>query len=819
MSWQVVAVFNAVIATAYLVIFWLILRGLLATRQVTTNILGVATALIFFTCGVHHGSHALHLLAPIVGLDETRGLAMRTAFGWQMAVWDAIGAAVALLYVSLRPSYGRLLKSPEMFENSERRLYEQRLERERTALAEAQAITHLGSWDRDLRTGDRTWSDEMFRIMGVERGPNGFAGEHVLDLILSEDRPRVEAALASASETGREIDETCRIRRGTDGALRYLHVRGRLVRDDDGRPIRITGTTQDVTDAHLADVARREAEEQFRMTVDHAPIGMALVDLAEGTRGALLSANQALCDLLGRSADTLAVVALAGLLHPDDAVALRRDLDLLAIDHLARTEAQVRCLHGDGHLVWTSIVGAAVAGDDSPRMAVFHLMDIGERKRFEGQLQHLADHDSLTGLFNRRRFEEELTRALAHAARYRERGAVLMLDLDGFKHVNDTMGHSCGDELVTRIARLLREALRDTDVLARIGGDEFAVVLKNADEAQAMVVAEKLLAALRERAIALSEHRHARVTGSIGVTTFDGESSLTGEELLVQADIAMYDAKDTGTDRACAFRREQHADTRMSTPQAWLARLRGAMAEDRFVLMAQPIVGICAPDSERYELLLRLRGDDGELVAPAAFLHVAERFDLIQDIDRWVFEQAARLLAAHAAVGHEIALSVNFSGKTMSDPQILSDISQILARHPVPDSSLVVEVTETAAIVNIDRARYVASGLRELGCRFALDDFGAGFASFYYLKHLAFDYLKIDGEFIKHLDVNPTDRLVVRSLVQIAKGLGAQTVAEFVGDDTVVEHLRALSVDYGQGYHLGVPRAIDDILPALSHEA
>ena len=819
MSWQVVAVFNAVIATAYLVIFWLILRGLLATRQVTTNILGVATALIFFTCGVHHGSHALHLVAPLVGLDEARGLAMRTAFGWQMAVWDGIGAAVALLYVSLRRSYGRLLKSPEMFENSERRLYEQRLERERAALAEAQALTHLGSWDRDLRTGGRSWSDEMFRIMGIERAADGIADEHVLDLIVAEDRPRFESALESALATGREIDEMCRIRRGGDGALRFLHVRGRLVRDALGVAIRLTGTTQDVTDAHLADVARAEAEERFRITVDHAPIGMALVDLAEESRGVLLSANQALCDLVGRSSDTLAVVALAALLHPDDAVALRRDLDLLAIDHLARTEAHVRCLHGDGHLVWTSLVGAAVAGDDSPRMAVFHLMDIGERKRFEGQLQHLADHDSLTGLFNRRRFEEELTRALAHATRYRERGAVLMLDLDGFKHVNDTMGHSCGDELVNRIARLLREALRDTDVLARIGGDEFAVVLKNVDQLQAVAVAEKLLAALRERAIALSQHRHARVTGSIGVTTFDGDCGLTGEELLVQADIAMYDAKDTGKDRVCAFRREQHPAVRGTTPQSWLARLRAAIAEDRFVLMAQPIVGICAAESERYELLLRLRGDDGELVAPAAFLHVAERFDLIQDIDRWVFEQAALLLGTHAAAGHEIALSVNFSGKTMSDPRILSDMSAILARHPVPEASLVVEVTETAAIVNIDRARYVAGGLRELGCRFALDDFGAGFASFYYLKHLEFDYLKIDGEFIKQLDANPTDRLVVRSLVQIAKGLGAQTIAEFVGDDAVLEHLRALSVDYGQGYHLGAPQAVGDILPALSHGA
>ena len=816
MTWQLVAAFNAVIAAAYLVIFWLILRGLWATRQVMTNVLGLATALIFFTCGVHHGSHALHLVAPFAGIDEARGLAMRDVFDWQMAVWDGIGAAVAIFYLSLRRSYGRLLNSPEMFENSERRLYQERLERERAALAEAQAITHLGSWDRDLRTGDRIWSDEMFRIMGLEPAADGVSPEHVLDLAVDEDRPRVAAARDAALATGEEIDETFRIRRRTGGELRVVHMRGRLVRDEHGVPVRLTGTTQDVTDAHLQDVARREAEARFRITVDHAPIGMALVDLAEQSRGVLLSANQALCDLLGRSTDGLSVVTLAALLHPDDAVALRRDLDLLAIDRLARTEAQARCQHGDGHFVWTSIVGAAVAGEERPSMAVFHLMDIGERRRFERQLQHLADHDSLTGLFNRRRFEEELTRALAHAARYRERGAVLMLDLDGFKHVNDTMGHSCGDELVVRSARLLRESLRDTDVLARLGGDEFAVVLKDVDEAEAVLVADKLLGALRERAIALSQHRHARVTGSIGVTTFAGPGGLTGEELLVQADIAMYDAKDAGKDRVAVFRRDSEVGGRMATPQSWLTRLRSALAEDRFTLVAQPIAGICAPDGDRFELLLRLRDDDGELFAPSVFLHVAERFDLIQDIDRWVFEQAAILLATHAAAGQEVGLSVNFSGKTMNDPRILADISTILARHPIPDGSLVVEVTETAAIVNIDRAQDVARGLRELGCRFALDDFGAGFASFYYLKHLAFDYLKIDGEFVKHLDENPTDRLVVRSLVQIAQGLGAQTIAEFVADDAVVERLRELSVDYGQGYHLGAPQPVADILPALT---
>ena len=815
MSWQAVAFLNAVIASAYLVISWVILRGLVATNQLTSNVLGLATALIFFTCGVHHGSHALHLVAPAFGLDEARGLAMRDAFGWQMAAWDAFGAAVALFYLSLRRSYGRLLRSPEMFEDSERRRYQERLLRERESLAEAQAVTHLGSWERDLATDQRTWSDEMYRIVGrsPELSPAGMA--ELLELIVEGDRAAFQDGVERLVSGGPELDLVFRLRRESDGELRYLHVRGRLVSDDRGEPERICGTTQDVTDTQLAEIARRAAEERFRISVDHAPIGMALVDLRPDSRGLLLSSNPALCELVGRGVDELSGAALGSFVHPDDAATLRDDLDLLAIDPIVRVEAQVRCLHADGHIVWTSLIGAAVAGDESPHYAVVHLMDIGERKRFEGQLQYLADHDSLTGLFNRRRFEEELTRALAHTARYREPGALLMLDLDGFKAVNDTMGHSSGDELVSRIARLLREVLRETDVLARLGGDEFAVILKHVDEAHAVIVADKLLGALRERAIVLSEHRHARVTGSVGVTTFDAETGLTGEELLVEADIAMYEAKDAGKDQVAVYRREQRVFERPRLPESWLERLRAAIANDELELEAQPIVGICADDIDRFELLLRLRGDDGELVPPVAFLHVAERFDLIQQIDRLVFERAARLIALNDAAGVDIGLNVNFSGKTMSDAQILTDVAAILARHPIPAGRLVVEVTESAAIVNIERARAVARGLRELGCGFALDDFGAGFASFYYLKHVAFDYLKIDGEFIANLDANSTDRLVVQSLVQIAKGLGARTIAEFVGDAAVLQDLRELGVDFGQGHYLGSPQPLAKILPPL----
>jgi diguanylate cyclase (GGDEF)-like protein/PAS domain S-box-containing protein len=563
------------------------------------------------------------------------------------------------------------------------------------------------------------------------------------------------------------------------------------------------------------ELALREAEAQLRVTVEHAPIGVALVDLQDGARGHLLSANPAFARLIGDEYPIEYGLSLSSLVHPEDVGSLERDLRLLATTGTARIELEVRCLHGNGRIVWLLLAGAKLPGAAGTCRAVIHATDIEERKRFEGQLQYLADHDALTGLYNRRRFEIELERAVAHAERYGDHASVLLIDLDGFKYVNDTMGHSRGDELVTRVGELLRAALRETDVVARLGGDEFAVIVSRADAREGRVVARKVLEALRERAVILGEDRHARVTASIGLTTFAGGSGLTAEELLVEADIAMYQAKEAGKNQVSAYERAADHRYRLSLRHSWLERLRAAVEEERFELLAQPIRGLCAADTERYELLLRMRGDDGELVPPGTFLPNAERFGLIGRIDRWVFAQALKLLQRHSEAGHDVSLSINMSGKTLVEPDLLEDLQQMIAACPVLPRRLVVEVTETAAIVNIDKARRVARTLRELGCEFALDDFGAGFASFYYLKHLDFDYLKIDGEFIRTLSVNRTDELVVKSVVEIARGLGARTIAEFVGDDETVERLRRLGVDYGQGYHLGRPAPLEQVLPAL----
>ncbi len=259
--------------------------------------------------------------------------------------------------------------------------------------------------------------------------------------------------------------------------------------------------------------------------------------------------------------------------------------------------------------------------------------------------------------------------------------------------------------------------------------------------------------------------------------------------------------------------RDQRRRSRVDVSRGWRQRLQRAIDNEGFVLLAQPIVPVCSAGPPRFELLLRMPDDNGELIAPGTFLGYAERFGLIQQIDAWVMTQAVRLLHDHQAQGNDISLAINISGKTLNAGTIGGRLQSLLNASPVPAGRLMLELTETAAIANIDRARGLAHYLRELGCRLSLDDFGAGFATFYYLKHLEFDCIKIDGEFIKRLPRTPSDRLIVRAVVDIARGLGAETIAECVQDDETLALLRDLGVDYAQGYHTGRPASLDTILP------
>jgi diguanylate cyclase (GGDEF)-like protein/PAS domain S-box-containing protein len=448
-----------------------------------------------------------------------------------------------------------------------------------------------------------------------------------------------------------------------------------------------------------------------------------------------------------------------------------------------------------------------------PTGAVLTFNDIADRQRFESQLKFLADHDALTGLYNRRRFEEELERQVSYSQRYGG-GAALVLDLDNFKYVNDTLGHQAGDELIRSTATLLRKRLRPTDVIARLGGDEFAVLLPQAGRQQAEKIGRELLEAVRANATAFGD-QPIRVTTSVGITVL-GQQQVTAEEALVEADIAMYQAKDGGRDAMAVYTPESGRQVQVAAGMAWTQRIREALENGGFVLYCQPIIDLSGDRIPQYELLLRMKGEeDEELILPGAFLPPAERFGLIRDIDRWVVHQAIELLAQlkeQDGRAPELLLEINLSGKSVGDPELPELIEQRVHETGVDPRKLVFEITETAAIANMEDASTFAKRLTRLGCRFALDDFGAGFGSFYYLKYLPLDYLKIDGDFIEDLVHSPLDQRMVKAMVEVARGLEMKTIAEYVGDERSMALLREFGVDYAQGFHLGKPKPVSTLL-------
>jgi diguanylate cyclase (GGDEF)-like protein/PAS domain S-box-containing protein len=600
-----------------------------------------------------------------------------------------------------------------------------------------------------------------------------------------------------------------------DGAECWVLLSVSLVRDDAGEPLYFVSQIEDITERRRAEDALLEAEDRFRSAFEAAPIGMAM----NSVDGSFLRVNRAMCEITGYSREQLEATTYRSITHPDDLARNERGYQEIIAGQASHYRTEKRYIHSDGHVVPVDLSATVVRdGEGEPVHVLTQVQDITERKRFEGQLQYLADHDSLTGLFNRRRFEDELTRELASAERYDSKVAVLAIDLDDFKYINDSLGHSIGDELITRVGHAVRARLRRTDVLARLGGDEFAVILPRIDHDGAMEVAEGLLEAVGEvDLVGLGGRGGGSVSASIGIAMFHAASKLTSEELLVEADIAMYDAKEAGRARAVLYDASEDREERMLSRMTWADRIRDALVDDAFVLYAQPVMSLGADPVPRSELLLRMMGEGGDVIPPASFLYIAERFDLIQEIDRWVVSHAIEILSEEQAAGREVVLCVNLSAKSVVDPALPAHIAGELRAHGADGRGLCFEVTETAAVVNIDRARHFASLVAEMGCEFALDDFGAGFASFYYLKHLAFDLLKIDGEFVTDLATSRTNQLVVKAVVDIARGLGKRTIAEFVEDAETLELLRGMGVDYAQGFYVAKPAPLPLLQAALPH--
>ncbi|HEX6782295.1 MAG TPA: EAL domain-containing protein [Solirubrobacterales bacterium] len=433
-------------------------------------------------------------------------------------------------------------------------------------------------------------------------------------------------------------------------------------------------------------------------------------------------------------------------------------------------------------------------------------------EKTEAELRFLAEHDSLTGLLNRRRFRAELDQYVSFAARYGGLGAVLVIDIDGLKEVNDRLGHQAGDTLIRRVAEILRERVRATDVAARLSGDEFAVLMPQSDTAGALQLGEDLRAQVAEGMPLNSEIDRASI--SVGIAMFGGQGGSGAEAVLVAADQAMYQAKTEGRNRIALFDAARADGQPRERAQTTSARIRDALTQDRLGLATQPIRDLASGGIERYELLLRMRSEAGELMPAASFIDVAERSGMVQELDRWVVTQALELIGERERAGAPVSLHMNISGASITDLSVLEFIERRLDEGEADPARCTFEITQTARVEDYDTAAGFADRLTEFGCEVAIDDYGAGFGPFAYLQKVPFDVIKIDGAFIRDLPRNDADQLTVKAIVQIARGLGKRTIAEFVEDEETRTMLQEYGVDMAQGYHLGRPVDVAELSAA-----
>jgi len=433
---------------------------------------------------------------------------------------------------------------------------------------------------------------------------------------------------------------------------------------------------------------------------------------------------------------------------------------------------------------------------------------LAKAEKTEAELRYLADHDPLTGLLNRRSFRAKLDRYVSFSARYGGQGAAMIIDIDGLKEVNDRLGHQPGDALIRRVAEILRERVRETDLVARLSGDEFAVLMPQTDTGGALQLGEDLRAQVAEGFPADSELGTATI--SVGITMFGGKHAAGSEAVLVAADQAMYRAKEGGRNQIALFRDPDEPQRDPERRQTTAARIRDALTDDRLSLHTQPIRSLASGGIERYELLLRMTSEEGELLPAASFIEAAERSGMIQELDRWVVGRALELLVEREQQGAPLSLHVNISGASLTDISVLEFIERRLDEGGADPSRCTFEITETANVYDYERATGFADRLTEFGCQVAIDDYGAGFGPFHYLKRIPFDLIKIDGSFVRDMPRSDADQLTVQAIVQIARGLGKTTIAEYVQDDQTAEMLREYGVDMAQGYHLGRPMGLDE---------
>uniref|UniRef100_UPI002FE0F2C3 EAL domain-containing protein n=1 Tax=Silanimonas lenta TaxID=265429 RepID=UPI002FE0F2C3 len=678
-------------------------------------------------------------------------------------------------------------------------------EQARQQLALAMQSGRIGVWHVDPGSGGAVWDDWVFRQYGREPRPGLVMAREWAGWLHPEDRPRVLAAMAAAVAGTPQEGLEFRVL-WPDGAVRHLRAAAHPVRDAEGRVLRVVGLNWDVTPERELEQALRAERGLLQVTLRSIGDAVATTD-GEGRLRWLNPAAERLCGM--------AVAEAAG--RPcAEVFALRLEEAATPFDAVARCLGEGRELHVEGQAVLQRRDGAEFAvelsvapiRDDEGGLhgAVLVLHDVTEQRRLDREMRFRATHDALTGLPNREALEAELQRALEAATAEAQGSALAVIDLDQFKVVNDTCGHAAGDLLLRQVARLFVDTVRRRDFVARIGGDEFAIVLHHCTPEQAQRVAQLICDRLETWRFEHGGHRF-RIGASIGIAPIDDR--FPDLPAVVQAaDSACLSAKEAGRNRVHLWRDSDGAISQRRGEMRWAARLERALDEGGFTLYHQHILPGAA--GRQAEILLRLREPDGEVLPAGLFLAAAERYHLATRIDRWVLETVLAALRRRPALDDVALLSVNLSGQSLSDETFHRfAVGHLERAGAAVCRCLCFEITETAAVTNLADARRFIERVRALGVRVALDDFGAGLSSFGYLKTLPVDLIKIDGQFIRQLVEDRLDEAAVRGFVEVARVLGVPTVAEFVDRPEVLERVRALGIDHAQGFllHRPSPRA------------
>ena len=684
-------------------------------------------------------------------------------------------------------------------------------------LARTGALAGVGGWEVELESGSLFWSDEVFRIHGMEPGVPPSLDEAIA-FYTPEAVPRLQAALADALAGHGGFDLELQIRR-RDGELRWVRSVG-AVEHVDGRAMRLTGAFQDITERRNLAAELVKQHELLWVTLDSIGDAVVTTDADE----TVTWLNPVAERMTGWRTEQAKGRPLVQVFHIVNAKSrLPAEIPAALCMQQERAAGPVKdtvLISRDGSEFGIEDSAAPILNEQGELLGmvlVFH--DVTEQRRLSSEMNHRATHDAMTGLVNRVEFEARLQSVIDRAHQDKSRHALMHIDLDQFKLVNDACGHAAGDRLLQQVAKLLQDTVRSRDTLARLGGDEFAVILDYCTSEQAGRLAQQLCEKMEDFRFIHGDQRF-RVGASIGLVPVDDRWDSTAA-VLQAADISCYAAKEAGRNRVHAWFDTDAAMRVRSREMQWAHRLEQALDENRFVLFAQRIFPIAVPSEKIHaEVLLRLVEPDGTLTLPGAFLPAAERFNLSARIDRWVLRHAVAVLTDMSCLEHVELLHINLSGQSIGDRVFhLQAVDMLQQAGAEVCRRLCLEITETAAITKMADAMVFIEQVHGLGCRVALDDFGAGASSFGYLQSLSADILKIDGQFVKDIVTDPLDDAAVRCFVQVAKVVKMATVAEFVDHPAVLAQLREMGVDYAQGFLLHRPEPVELVLqsPWLAH--